>query len=89
LFILLSFLRTEFLLLGLACLVVFVLWNIRFFKIVIGETHLSALYKVPIFLFYLYTLQLAVGIGAAAGIVYWTIKRLFGKDDSQHHKSIV
>lgn len=79
LFILLSFFRAEFLWLGAVVLAVFVLWNIRFFKIVIGKTHLSATYKVPIFLFYLYTLQLAVGVGAAAGVIYWSVKKLFQK----------
>lgn len=75
--VLLCLWRMEFLWLVAICLAAFVLWNIRFFMITIRKTCLSAIYKVPIFLFYLYSLQLAIGAGATVGMVYWSARKLF------------
>jgi hypothetical protein len=71
--------KTELLWLVAICLATFVLWNIRFFIIASKRTGFSSFYKLPVFLFYLYSLQLAVGAGAATGMLYWGGRKLFRK----------
>lgn len=68
--------KTELLWLVAICLATFVLWNIRFFIIASKRTGFSSFYKLPVFLFYLYSLQLAVGAGAATGMIYWGGRKL-------------
>lgn len=69
--VLLSLWHMELLWLSLAGLVAFILCNIRFFRIVVSKNRYSTLYKGMIFLFFLYTLQLAVGVGTVIGLIYW------------------
>jgi glycosyltransferase involved in cell wall biosynthesis len=75
----LGFWRVELLWLGLTLLLAFVAWNIRFFSLAAARVRLSGAYKLIPFLFYLYTLQLAVGVGATAGLLYWPIRSLAGR----------
>lgn len=70
-----SFWYKKLLWFSIAGLIIFILWNIRFFRIAVQKNCHSSLYKVWPFLFYLYTLQLSVSLGASVGLVYWSLFR--------------
>ncbi len=61
---------------ALAAAVAFVIWNRAFVGLVVRKTRYSAVWLVPVFLLFMFALQIAVGAGALAGLVYGAARRL-------------
>ena len=66
---------TPFLWAAVVLAVTFVCWNARFVWLVVKRTRYRAIWLVPVFLLFMFSLQFAVGVGAFCGLIYAT-KRL-------------
>ena len=65
-------------------LAAFVLWNCGFWRGVVVRRGWRALWKVPVFLLYLFTLQVAVAVGAAGGLIWWSLRPASLRRGSRH-----
>jgi len=55
-------------------LILFIVWNHGFFELVLRKTGWKILFKGPIYLFFLFMLHVAVGVGIFLGFLIWPFK---------------